>query len=295
VGILAAPARPEHAAGLPRRPPGYHLLGAQGGGFAARDCVCDEGVRSPRFEGQYERLRIAVVLSGSFVARNDRGTVLLGPGALLLGNAGSAYEYRHVDDGGDRSIVFDYDEALLDEVGRSVGARLRARAAFERACVPPSPGSAAAAALAREALRGEEAGVLREAGLAVLAAALSGLPSGASAQHASPRQQRRVAQVMRRIEQHPADDCSLDSLAVMAGLSSFHFLRIFRSLTGQTPRQFVIAARLRAAAALLRTTRDPVIAIALKAGFGDLSHFHASFARWFGTSPRAYRRRRPAR
>jgi AraC family transcriptional regulator len=290
VGILAAPARLEGAAGLPRRPPGYHLLGAHEG-LAVHDCVCHEGVRSPRFEGEYERLRVAVILAGSFLARNDRGTVLLGPGAMLLGNAGSAYEYRHVDDGGDRSIMFDYDEALLDEVGRSIGARLRARAAFERACLPASAGSAAAAALAREALRGDDADALGEAGLAVLAAALGGLhPRAVAAGHPSPRQQRRVAQVMRRIEQHPADDCSLDSLARMAGLSSFHFLRIFRSLTGQTPRQFVIAARLRAAAAMLRTTRDPVIAIALKAGFGDLSHFHASFARWFGTSPRAYRR-----
>jgi AraC-like DNA-binding protein len=289
VGILAATApRSRDSAGLPRRPSGYHLLGEQAG-FAARDCVCHEGVRSPRFEGEYQRLRVAVVLAGSFLARTDRGRVLLGPGAILLGNAGSAYEYRHVDDGGDRSIMFDYDEALLEEVGRSLGAGLRARAAFERACIPPSAGSAAAAALAREALRGVDPDALREAGLAVLAAALTGRQAGASAARPSPHQQRRVAQVMRRIEQHPADDCSLDSLARMAGLSSFHFLRVFRALTGQTPRQFVIAARLRAAAALLCTTRDPVIAIALNAGFGDLSHFHASFTRWFGTSPRAYR------
>jgi hypothetical protein len=63
----------------------------------------------------------------------------------------------------------------------------------------------------------------------------------------------------------------------------------FRAVTGQTPRQVVIATRLRAAAALLRTTRLPVMHIALDVGFGDLSHFMASFARAFGVSPGSYR------
>ena len=60
-------------------------------------------------------------------------------------------------------------------------------------------------------------------------------------------------------------------------------------MTGQTPRQVVIATRLGAAAALLRTTRRPVVRIALEVGFGDLSHFMASFARAFGVSPGSYR------
>jgi len=60
-------------------------------------------------------------------------------------------------------------------------------------------------------------------------------------------------------------------------------------VTGRTPRQHVIATRLRAAARRLAATRTPVTRVALEAGFGDLSHFIASFARAFGASPRAYR------
>jgi AraC-like DNA-binding protein len=275
--------------GLPVRPCGYHPVGA-GGAFAARDCVCAEGARSPAFAGEYARARVAVILAGAFHARTSRGDVLVGPGAMLLGSAGAAYEYRHVDDGGDRSLVFDYDEALVEEARRSLGAAARG-AAFDRASVPASAGSAAAAALAREALANGDAGALEEAALAALAAAMAGGVGDRGGPRVSARRERQVAQLMRHVDQHPADDCSLDALARRAGASRFHFLRLFRGLTGQTPRQFVIAARLRAAAAALRSSRRPVIQIALDAGFGDLSHFHATFARWFGASPLAYRRR----
>jgi AraC family transcriptional regulator len=61
-------------------------------------------------------------------------------------------------------------------------------------------------------------------------------------------------------------------------------------MTGQTPRQFVIATRMRGAAIALRTTRRRITDIALDAGFGDLSHFTSSFARAFGVSPRTYQK-----
>ena len=93
------------------------------------------------------------------------------------------------------------------------------------------------------------------------------------------------------IEAHSADDCSNQTLCSRAQLSSFHFLRLFHSLAGQTPRQFVINTRLRRAAMALRATREPITRIAMDVGFGDLSHFVGSFTRVFGASPRNYRKR----
>ncbi len=277
---------------LPARPAGVHALGGDGA-FAAHECVCRLGPQSPAARGEYGQAKVAVLVAGAFHARSSLGEALLGPGAMLLGNAGEAYEYRHVDAGGDRSVVFEYAEATIEEVERSVGGRTRGGRAFERACVPASAGSAAAATLALEALRGGEAEALREAGLAALGAALAARAGGDGAPaRPSAWQERRVAQVMRHVEARVDGDCSLDVLAAQAGLSAFHFLRAFRALTGQTPRQFVIATRLRAAASALATTDAPVTAIAAACGFGDLSNFHASFARAFGASPRAHRRRR---
>ncbi|WP_224243995.1 helix-turn-helix domain-containing protein [Hyalangium gracile] len=253
-------------------------------------------MRSPVFEGENPRACISVVLAGTFHARSSQGAVLVGPGALLLGNASGAYEFRHVDDGGDRSIVFDYEEALLEEVAGSLGARFQRGRAFGRAGVPASPDSVEAVMLAHEALRSGEAEALREAALAVAGVALAAGRDGVGvAVEPSARQLRQVARTVRYVEAHSAEDCSLDVLADHAGLSSFHFLRVFRAMTGQTPRQFVIATRLRAAATALRMTHERITEIAMDVGFGDLSHFTTSFTRAFGTSPRAYRQQERAR
>jgi AraC-like DNA-binding protein len=155
--------------------------------------------------------------------------------------------------------------------------------------VPASAASAHAVTLAHEALCSGDPEAVREAALAVAAVAIAAARDEALPAAAPPSQSRRIAQVLRYIAAHHDEDCSLAALAAQSRLSSFHFLRTFRAVTGQTPRQVVIATRLRAAAALLRTTRRPVMHIALDVGFGDLSHFMASFARAFGVSPGGYR------
>ncbi len=260
--------------------------------FGVWDCVCHQGVRSPVSEGEHSRVHISVILGGAFHARSGRGSVLAGPGALLLGNAADGYAYRHVDDGGDRSVVFDYAEAFLDEVGASLGARLREKRAFGRAFIPASTASLDAVVLTRQALCTGAPESLREAALTVAAAAWTEDRGGVTSVVApTAAQARRVAKTLRYVEAHSAEECSLDTLASHAGLSRFHFLRLFRAMTGQTPRQFVIATRLRVAGTLLRTTRTPITEVSLEAGFGDLAHFTTSFTRTFGVSPRAYRKR----
>lgn len=274
---------------LPARSSGVHLL-ARDATFCASDCVCLHGVRSPAFSGQHRRARVSVLLAGTFQARSSRGTLLAGAGTLLLGNARDAYEYRHVDDGGDRSVVFDYEETLLDAAAHSLGVRLRAVRPFRGAAVPASAASTGAVVLAQLALRTQDPEAMREAALAALAVAMEaeGAPV---ARPPPPSHARRVARALRHVEAELTGDCSLDALAACAGMSPFHFLRVFRALTGQTPRQVVIAARLRRAALALRASAAPVTAAALDAGFGDLSHFNLRFKQAFGVSPRAYRAR----
>ena len=99
----------------------------------------------------------------------------------------------------------------------------------------------------------------------------------------------RIAEVVCYVERHYAEPCSLRCLAGMAGLSRFHFLRLFRAATGVSPHQYIIALRLRAAADRLRSSADPVTSIALDVGFNDLSHFNLLFRRSFGVAPRQWR------
>nr|WP_241758182.1 AraC family transcriptional regulator [Myxococcus landrumus] len=191
-------------------------------------------------------------------------------------------------------MVFECSEALLEDALRSLSGRVRGAGTFEQVCVPASPESAQAVLLAQRALahgQGEEE-AQGEAVLAVLDVALTlGRGGGGAMAVASDAQARRVSRVLRYIEAHVAEDCSLEALAQVAGLTTFHFLRVFRAMTGQTPRQYVIATRLRLAAAALRMTRARVTDVALEVGFGDLSHFTTSFTRAFGVSPRVYRAR----
>ncbi|MEO7732845.1 MAG: AraC family transcriptional regulator [Kofleriaceae bacterium] len=280
LAIVAAPLATSSSR-FPARPTGYHLLCGEAT-FRAHDCICHHGADSPRSEGTYPCARIGVMLGGVFHTRSRQGAAVVGAGAMVLGNPGAAYEYRHFDDGGDRSIVFDYEPAVLEELGQ---------AGFRRPCAPPSAGSASAMALARHALCSGDPEDLREAALVVAAVVVAGERGDAGAPSATVRQARRISHSLRYIEAHFADDCSLDVLAAQARLSHFHFLRVFRATTGQTPRQIVIATRLRAAASALRATRAPILDVALDVGFGDLSHFTTSFTRAFGVSPRAYRRR----
>jgi AraC-like DNA-binding protein len=278
---------------LPARRCGLHEL-ARDRAFRVEDCVCDLGAAAPPTERTYERAAIGVMLGGTFVTRASQGEAVVGPGALLLKSAGTSQQYKHVDDGGDRSVVFEYDPGVLDDAERSFAQRRTARAGrrtFDALVIPPSAQTAAAVALAEHALCTGDAAALQDAAMAVAAAALAA-DWGQARRIAEPTwaQAGRVARAMRYVDAHLAGDCGLDALAEVAGLSAFHFARLFRAVTGQTPRQHVIAARLRAAAIALRTTRAPVTEVALASGFGDLSHFTTTFRRAFGVSPGRYRR-----
>jgi AraC-like DNA-binding protein len=99
----------------------------------------------------------------------------------------------------------------------------------------------------------------------------------------------RVTRAVRLVERRPDDALTLGTLATEARLSPYHFLRTFERLTGVTPHQYVLRARLREAATRLAAERGKVLDIALDAGFGDVSNFNRSFRSEFGVSPRAYR------
>lgn len=82
----------------------------------------------------------------------------------------------------------------------------------------------------------------------------------------------------------------LDGLAAAAGLSPFAYLRAFRHLTGVTPHQFLLRARLRRAAVRLASWPTSVIDVGLSSGFGDVSNFNKAFRAEFGLTPSVYRR-----
>jgi AraC family transcriptional regulator len=94
----------------------------------------------------------------------------------------------------------------------------------------------------------------------------------------------RVERAKARMETHYAEPLSLSTLARDAGMSVFHFARIFAELEGRPPHRFLTDVRLAHAHARLRDG-ERVTDTCFAVGFGSLSHFVTMFRRRYGTKP----------
>jgi AraC family transcriptional regulator len=92
------------------------------------------------------------------------------------------------------------------------------------------------------------------------------------------------------IHDHIGEALDLGSISRAAGLSAFHFARLFKAATGDSPFQFVTRTRMERAKELLRKTRLPISAIAARVGYQQPSHFSGRFRSRLGCSPDAYRK-----
>jgi AraC-like DNA-binding protein len=106
---------------------------------------------------------------------------------------------------------------------------------------------------------------------------------------AGPRDRRRALEAALWIDAHADQPIDLDGASRQSGVSPFHFLRVFASVIGITPHQYLIRARLRRAARLLSCDADTITDIAFAVGFGDLSNFVRTFRSATGISPRRFR------
>jgi len=101
-----------------------------------------------------------------------------------------------------------------------------------------------------------------------------------------------LRQITNWIAEHVAEDLNLDRLAAQAGLSKFHFHRLFKTSVGVPPARYHINLRLDVARRLLRETKKSVVDVALDVGYTNPSHFAELFRRETGLSPSDYRRQR---
>jgi AraC family transcriptional regulator len=100
-----------------------------------------------------------------------------------------------------------------------------------------------------------------------------------------------VTQVIQTMWDRLADPAlTLETLARLAMYSPFHFDRIFRSVTGVPPRQFLAAMRLERAKEYLVTTELPITEIGLRVGYSSCGTFSTRFAKLVGLPPQQFRR-----
>ena len=251
--------------------------------YGAGEARCATDAAAP-IEKCYAGPAIGVVVAGTFDYAARQGRLQAAPGAVLLGNAGETFECRHLDAGGNRRAVIVLAPDLLAEVANDCGLD---DADFAVAALSPSREAAPLYGAVRRAAGGLR---LDEEGVIDLAARALTLGRRSRDAVVGRADRGRILDVVRHLDTAYDEPCGLDALAAMSQFSRFHFIRLFRAVTGESPRQYLIGVRLRAAADRLADTAEPVTQIALEVGFNDISHFNATFRQAFGLSPTAWRR-----
>jgi transcriptional regulator GlxA family with amidase domain len=83
----------------------------------------------------------------------------------------------------------------------------------------------------------------------------------------------------------------VEALAALAGMSSSHFSRLFKTALGTSPIDWLRRERINQAKRRLVETRDAVHEIAQQVGYSDRYFFSKDFKQIVGVSPREFRRR----
>jgi AraC-like DNA-binding protein/mannose-6-phosphate isomerase-like protein (cupin superfamily) len=105
----------------------------------------------------------------------------------------------------------------------------------------------------------------------------------------------RVARYALRLKSRFFRQETISEAAHAVGLGRRQFTNLFRKVTGESWRRYVLGLRLNHAAGLLAETERSVVAVAFESGFDDLSYFNHSFKAAYGSSPLAYREQRQVR
>lgn len=100
-----------------------------------------------------------------------------------------------------------------------------------------------------------------------------------------------LADTLAYMEEHFAEELSLDDLAHQAHVSANHFIRVFKQHYDCTPHRYLNQLRIEHARELLQSTDASMTEIARRCGFGDSNYFARQFRQHNGESPRAFRQR----
>ena len=93
------------------------------------------------------------------------------------------------------------------------------------------------------------------------------------------------------VDRNFAGDVDLDTLARVAGMSKFHFLRSFAAVYGRTPAAYLSERRIERAQDLLRTSNLTITEVCFAVGYSSLGSFSARFTEITGETPSAFQRR----
>jgi len=219
---------------------------------------------------------INFIEGGNFDVRMDGRSWRLGPDAVFVTTRGMMYSCVHENAvPSDRCLSVSLSEQAAEDL----------RSAGVAALQPPLSRLTLRSSFLRRRL--DRCGAGQELRLELVAGALVQAIAGEEQYRGSPRTARVIRSVERgveTIEAGYAQPLTLRDLGRAAGMSPYHFSRLFRAVTGIPPHRYLTMVRLRRALQLLRQGAS-VTTTCYAVGFGSLSHFITAFGRRFGVLP----------
>jgi AraC-like DNA-binding protein len=255
----------------------------QRGSISVSEFRCSAAPGDKPFVEQYGCHSISYVRKGSFGCHSHGRFFELVAGSILVGHPGDEFMCTHDHVCGDECLSFFLSPELVETIGDR-------KDVWQVGAVPPLPELMVLGELAQAA-----AGDRGDVGLDEIGQLFAGrfveMVSGRSHKvaPAKVRDRRRAVETALWIEAHSHKPIDLEQAADQAGISPFHFLRLFSGVLGVTPHQYLVRSRLRHAARLLADDDISITDVAYDVGFGDLSNFVRTFHRAAGVSPRRFR------
>ena len=208
------------------------LLGS--GSISVIDYRCALGPDDEPFVERHESYSVSYVREGSFGYRLRGRSFELVAGSIMIGHPGDEFVCTHDHLHGDECLSFHLAPELVETIGDRAGV-------WRTGYVPPLPELMVLGELAQAvADRRSDLG-LDEVGL-LFASRFVEVVAQRSPHAPAPRarDRRRAVDAAVWIDAHAHEAIDLERAAAVAGLSAFHFLRLFASVLGVTPHQYLV-------------------------------------------------------
>lgn len=97
-----------------------------------------------------------------------------------------------------------------------------------------------------------------------------------------------IARAIQHMNRYCDQNLKLEDYASMCNMSKYHFLRVFKTVTGTTPLEYRSNIRIDHAKELLKNSNSSVSEISELLGYSSLAYFSAAFKKATGLSPTEY-------
>ncbi len=261
-------------------------------------CHCVEcSVTDPEYNTSFS---LSFIRNGFFEYRTFRRQDEVHAGRLLISKPGYEHTTRHIDNQPDVVTIFDfrrsfYEEYILDVFGDQLPFLLK-NPDIHSVMAQATPGLEYLHQRIYKKIRsGKYDSLEMDEWVLELLSQVMELLAGSKSPGNIPDKMKQyhlgtVERARDFILSHFQEPVSLAQLAAHCLVSPFHFSRVFRSITGSSPHQYLSSVRLTHASILLGETNDPVSEIAYACGYNSPEHFVTAFRQFHRVSPGAFRR-----